>query len=117
MRVWKGFFTCAMACSSVDDHQLCGLSLQVLTQTRPAAARTCSVASEPAVALESDPAKQHSPKMSRLLFIALYPGNTICCILCHLKMFLDETVTLLLLFPFPSVINGNNPLEKENIKG
>lgn len=52
-------------------------------------------------------------KMSRLIFIALYPGNIICCILCHLKMFLDETVILLLLFPFPSILNVNNPLEKK----
>ena len=74
--------------------------------------------SGPAVALESDPAKQPALlKMSRLLCIALYPGNTGCCILCHFKMFLDETVILLLLFPFPSILNGNNLLEEEDIKG
>ncbi len=33
-------------------------------QTRPADARTCSVVSGPAVALESDPAKRRSLKLS-----------------------------------------------------
>lgn len=95
-------------------------SLQVLTPTPPAAARTCSVVSEPAVAPESDPCQLVSKRTKKqrkslLLTLALYPGNTICCILCHFKMFLDETVMLLLLFVY--MLSGNNPQKREILTG
>lgn len=68
---------------------LCGVSLQVLTQTRRAAARTCSVVSGPAVALESDPAEQPTLLKCHVSFLLHFILGIPVAVLCHLKVFLE----------------------------
>lgn len=62
----------------------CGVCLQVLTQTQPAAARTCSVVSGHAVALESDPTRPPTPRNCHvylfLHFILEMPVAVFCSI-------------------------------------
>lgn len=101
--VCQMFLTCHVGCRSVDNRSVVFLCRSPCRhgQRLP----------EPAVWFQSllplwRVIQQNDAILKCLLLIALYSGNTICCILCHLKIFLDETVILLQIFR--SIFHGNN---------
>lgn len=75
-------FVCCPAVQQMNTY--CDVCLQVLTQRQPAAARTCSVVSGHAAALESDPTTPPTPPTRHvylfLHFILEMPGAVFCSI-------------------------------------
>lgn len=79
----------------------CGVCLQVLTQTQPAAARTCSVVSGHAAALESDASRPPTPQNRHIYLFLHFTLEMPVTIFCSMEggKILWKKLNLLPLFP------------------